>query len=85
MNVYIASGATVFGYKYKTFLPDEPLSRTESHDAVLVVDPYPLANFGHLVLVFYIDYNVAPNDCYNMEGSNLGKYMYTWLVRTHSC
>lgn len=82
MNVYLASGATVFGYKYKTFLPDEPLSRTESHDAVLVVDPYPLANFGHLVLVFYIDYNVAPSDCHNMEGSNLGKYMYTLLVCT---
>lgn len=73
MNVYLASGSSGFGYKYQTFLPDEPLSRSESHDVVLAVDPYPLANFGHLVLVFYVDFNVSPNDCHNMEGHNLGK------------
>lgn len=72
MNVYLASGSATFGYKYQTYLPDEPLSRTESHDAVLVVDPYPLANFGHLVLVFYIDDYVSPSDCFNNEGLNLG-------------
>lgn len=72
MNVYIASPSIV-GYKYKTFLPDEPLSRSDSHDAVVVVDPYPLANFGHLVLVFYVDTNITPNQCHKQEGLNLGR------------
>ena len=72
MNIYIAE-QSMFGIKYKTFLPDEELSRSESHDAVLVVDPYPAANFGHLVVVFYIDNNVNPSDCYTRDGINIGK------------
>ncbi|WAQ93850.1 hypothetical protein MAR_006321, partial [Mya arenaria] len=54
MNVYIAS-PSIFGAKYRASLPDEELTRTDTHDAVMVVDPFPTANFGHLVLVFYID------------------------------
>ncbi|ODM92817.1 hypothetical protein Ocin01_13863 [Orchesella cincta] len=34
-----------------------------SHDAVLVLDPYPKANFGHLVAVFYIDLAVDSRKC----------------------
>ena len=76
MNVYIASGSSTYGYRYKTFLPDEPLSRSESHDAVLAVDPFPLANYGHLVVVFYIDHNVGPSDCFNSDGMNLGEFYH---------
>lgn len=72
MNVYLAS-PSIFGNKYQTYLPDEPLSRSESHDAVVVVDPFPLANFGHLILVFYVDNNITPNECYRTEGLNLGR------------
>lgn len=72
MNVYIAS-PNVFGTKYRATLPDEPLTRGDSHDAVMAVDPYPRANFGHLVLVFYVDKGINPGDCYHMDGKNLGK------------
>ena len=72
MNVYIAS-PSIFGDKYKAYLPDEPLSRSSSHDAVVVVDPFPLANFGHLVIVFYVDINSNHNECIKREGIYVGK------------
>lgn len=34
-----------------------------AHDAILVLDPYPNKNFGHLVAVFYIDFGVDPRKC----------------------
>lgn len=72
MNVYVAS-PSIFGDRYKAYLPDEPLTRSESHDAVVVVDPFPLANFGHLVVVFYIDMNFNYNDCIQQDGVYIGK------------
>lgn len=71
MNVYIAS-PSIFGDKYKAFLPDEPLTRSDSHDAVIAVDPFPLANFGHLVIVFYVDMNSNYNECIKREGIYVG-------------
>lgn len=84
MNVYIAP-PSLFGYKYKTYIPDEPLTRSESHDAVIAVDPYPIANFGHLVLVFYVDNNVNPSDCYEQEGMNLGHMQCMTLALRKRC
>ncbi|XP_052235359.1 uncharacterized protein LOC127847478 isoform X4 [Dreissena polymorpha] len=84
MNVYLAP-PSMFGYKYKTFLPDEPLSRGASHDGVLVIDPYPRANFGHLVLVFHIDTSVSPSDCYDMEGQILGHQQCLTLALRKRC
>lgn len=41
--------------EYDVILPDEKLTRRNTHEGVLVFDPYPHANFGHLVIVFVVD------------------------------
>ncbi|KAG8199752.1 hypothetical protein JTE90_000845 [Oedothorax gibbosus] len=53
MNLYSAEAGP--GQKLKAVLPDGPLTRFDAHDVVLVVDPYPEANLGHLLLVFFVD------------------------------
>ncbi|XP_077973961.1 uncharacterized protein LOC144429658 [Styela clava] len=40
---------------YSVILPDGELYDSAQHHAVAVVDPFPEADFGHLVFVFYID------------------------------
>ena len=72
MNIYIAS-PSIFGEQYKAYLPDEPLTRSDSHDAVVVVDPFPVANFGHLVIVFYVDIHLNHEECYKRDGIYIGE------------
>ncbi|XP_046367157.2 uncharacterized protein LOC124142630 [Haliotis rufescens] len=69
MNVYVAA-PTPYG-KYRANLPDESLTRSSSHEAVLVVDPYPAANFGHLVVAFYVDGGISRNLCEKSGGTYL--------------
>jgi len=59
-----ASGAT--GQREKVFavLPDSSNVRgSGEHDLVLALDPYPNANFGHLIGLFYVDLNVEAGGC----------------------
>ncbi|XP_033762233.1 LOW QUALITY PROTEIN: uncharacterized protein LOC117343822 [Pecten maximus] len=65
MVIHIAP-KTIVG-RYKAVLPDEVLNRKESFDGVLVVDPYPNANFGHLVVVFVIK-EENRNTCRTKDG-----------------
>ncbi|XP_055936942.1 uncharacterized protein LOC129966528 isoform X1 [Argiope bruennichi] len=60
MNFY---SAPVSGNKYRAVLPDGPLTRTDVHDAILVIDPYPEANLGHLLVVFYVDLGWTELQC----------------------
>lgn len=71
MNIYIASPSS-YG-KFRTVIPDEPLTGSGLHDAVIVVDPFPEANFGHLVVVFFLDSSVSLGHCQKMGGVLLGK------------
>lgn len=43
------------------------------HDAVLVLDPYPAASFGHLVLVFFVALRTTEERCAQLQGLRLGK------------
>ncbi len=54
-------------------LPDGGLGRSGAHDAVLVLDPYPAAEYGHLVLVFFVDLHVTENKCQAKQGIFLGE------------
>ncbi|XP_076461822.1 uncharacterized protein LOC143294272 [Babylonia areolata] len=67
MNVHVALPSP-YG-KFRTTIPEEsgPLG-SGLHDAVLVVDPYPRASFGHLVVVFFVDGGVSSSHCHNMGG-----------------
>lgn len=71
INIYIAD-PTPYG-QFAAVLPDGGLSRTGLHDAVITVDPYPLANFGHLVLVFYVEIGVEHLWCQTEGGIYLGE------------
>ena len=73
MNVYLA-GPSAYG-QLRTILPDGGLHKTGAHDAVLVLDPHPEANFGHLVLVFYVELRVTQTWCHVEGGDYLGKYI----------
>ncbi|XP_015911565.1 uncharacterized protein [Parasteatoda tepidariorum] len=66
MNYYLAE--PVPAQKYHAVLPDGPLTRTDPHDAVLVLDPYPKANLGHLLLVFFIDLSWTEFQCLRNGG-----------------
>ena len=67
VNAYVA-GPSVYG-KVTATLPDGGLSRAGAHDAVVVIDPYPEANFGHLVMVFFMDLGSTQTVC-EVEGGN---------------
>lgn len=44
-----------------------------AHDAVLVLDPSPGENFGHPVVLFYVDVNVTKKRCAHLDGIYLGE------------
>ena len=56
-----------------TVLPDGGLSKSGLHDAVVVLDPHPAANYGHLVLVFYVDLHMGDSWCKRQGGKFLGE------------
>lgn len=51
-----------------------------AHDAVLVLDPSPGENFGHPVVLFYVDVNVTKKRCSHLDGIYLGEYMFTGVT-----
>lgn len=53
--VYIAQQGQDINQGFVASLPDGGLTRAGTHYGVLALDPYPEANFGHLVVVFFID------------------------------
>ena len=58
--------------QYDVILPDEKLTRRNTHEGVLVFDPYPHANFGHLVIVFVVDVR-SKFKCAHKKGIYIGK------------
>ena len=75
MSVYLA-GPSHYG-RLRAVLPDGGLHKTGAHDAVLVLDPYPEANFGHLLLTFYVELGVTQTWCHLEGGQYLGKSFCT--------
>jgi len=89
-NVYLAdpqppppptspSGDRRRRYLY-TLLPDGPLDDTGRHhrvDGVVTLDPYPDANFGHLVLVFHVTIAASASWCQLRDGFLIGKQIHT--------
>lgn len=53
--------------------PPRPPVMPSAHDAVLVLDPSPGANFGHPLLLFYVDFNVSPRRCRSRDRLYLGE------------
>lgn len=64
--------------EYDVILPDEKLTRRNTHEGVLVFDPYPHANFGHLVIVFVVDIR-SKFKCEHKKGIYIGKFLFSPL------
>ncbi|XP_062974406.1 uncharacterized protein LOC134393305 [Elgaria multicarinata webbii] len=54
--------------------PQRPASAPSGQDAILVLDPSPGANFGHPLLLFYVDFHVSPRRCRSRDRLYLGSY-----------
>ncbi|KAL3056041.1 hypothetical protein OYC64_018699 [Pagothenia borchgrevinki] len=52
-----------------------------AHDAVLVLDPSPGENFGHPVVLFYVDVNVTKKRCSHLDGIYLGEECLTLALK----
>ncbi|CAL8240993.1 unnamed protein product [Merluccius merluccius] len=65
---------------YKPGPGDRPRPTT-AHDAVLLVDPSPGENFGHPVVLFYVDVNVTKKRCSLMDGIYLGEECLTLALK----
>lgn len=68
-NVYLAAPSSVRGKVNAVYPESSVQSDAEYHDGVLAIDPYPEANFGHLVIVFYIDLNLDRTECEQEGGA----------------
>ncbi|XP_032422568.1 uncharacterized protein LOC116722526 [Xiphophorus hellerii] len=59
----------------------QPLYSSSAHDVVLVLDPSPEENFGHPVVLFYVDMNVTKKKCSHLDGIYLGDECLTLALK----
>ncbi|XP_023136060.1 uncharacterized protein si:ch211-67e16.11 [Amphiprion ocellaris] len=59
----------------------QPLTGSTAHDAVLVLDLSPGENFGHPVVLFYVDVNVTKKRCSHLDGIYLGDECLTLALK----
>ncbi|XP_026150421.1 uncharacterized protein LOC113122950 [Mastacembelus armatus] len=59
----------------------QPFPSSTAHDAVLVLDPSPVENFGHPVVLFYVDVNVTKKRCSYLDGIYLGDECLTLALK----
>lgn len=79
VNFYLAEPKS-YG-KYRAYLPDRVLDKGRLHSGVMVLDPYPTASFGHLVLVFFIDQDVSFAHCQHSNGFSSDRDCLTLAIR----
>ncbi|XP_037344026.2 uncharacterized protein si:ch211-67e16.11 [Pungitius pungitius] len=61
--------------------PQQSVPGAAAHDAVLVLDPSPGENFGHPVVLFYVDVNVTKKRCSHLDGIYLGEECLTLALK----
>ncbi|XP_040912335.1 uncharacterized protein si:ch211-67e16.11 [Toxotes jaculatrix] len=59
----------------------QPFPGSMAHDVVLVLDPSPGENFGHPVVLFYVDMNVTKKRCSHLDGIYLGEECLTLALK----
>lgn len=71
--VYAAQQSSDTHQGFISALPDGGLTRAGTHHGVVALDPHPEANFGHLVVVFFIDKKRRAS-CESDLGIYIGEY-----------
>lgn len=84
MNVYIANAEKQRG-RLVAVLPGKIKLVPTSYDAVLVIDPYPQASFGHPVLVFFIEISSRRSNCGGNRRSTYTGRFYAVVFFNLSC
>lgn len=69
----------ILGEKLIANIPDGSLSRSGSHDAVLVIDPFPKKSFGHFLFGFFVD-QLDETTCELSGGTFIRKYFFVIVV-----
>lgn len=77
------SGSQVLNGMQGPHRHQQSLPRSMAHDAVLVLDPSPGENFGHPVVLFYVDVNVTKKRCSHLDGIYLGESQDTDSYPVH--
>lgn len=54
-------------------------NRNDTYDAVFVLDPYPDANFGHIVFIFLVDFDVNQTVC-NKRLNGIHVFTGKWFL-----
>nr|XP_018909427.1 PREDICTED: uncharacterized protein LOC109038711 [Bemisia tabaci] len=65
--------------------PDGEARHAGSHDAILVLDPYPNLRFGHFVLMFFVDFNTPNDKCAQENGTHFDNGDCLYLAKKHKC
>ncbi|XP_031433263.1 uncharacterized protein si:ch211-67e16.11 [Clupea harengus] len=76
-NTYSVGPALEDGKRNQNVFPG-----SNTHDAVLVLDPSPGESFGHPVVLFYVDFNVTKKRCGHMDGIYMGEECLTLALKT---
>ena len=79
MNIYTADKEPN-GETLTTILVEKVKGSFKSSDAVIVVDPYPDAHFGHTIIIFLIQFVDTPRDC-----SRKGSFFVTGKIMKIRC
>ena len=74
MNLYTASAGND---KLVAVSPDKIKLVPTSYEAVLAIDPYPEASFGHPVLVFFIEHSRTEASCSGNRKSTFESKFYS--------
>ncbi|XP_030846178.1 uncharacterized protein LOC593876 isoform X2 [Strongylocentrotus purpuratus] len=82
MNLYVAPPRPG---GYHAVLPDGGLSGSGTHDVVLAIDPYPRASFGHLVIIFFLDFDLDLDSCQDRGGKYLASGECLQLAEKQRC
>ncbi|KAF4533337.1 hypothetical protein B566_EDAN002734 [Ephemera danica] len=84
IRVYAAVAAGE-GETLTATLPDGPMTRAGSHHGVLLLDPFPMARFGHPVLMFFVDLGISERRCNSLGGKRLESGECLQLARKNRC
>lgn len=82
MNLYTASAQNA---KLIAVSPDKIKLVPTSYEAVLVIDPYPEASFGHPVLVFFTEISSTLTDCNSNKKSTFARKFYYKIILLCIC
>lgn len=79
INYRIYGTEPIDGKKIGAVFPEGDTKHKVFHDGIVILDPFPVARFGHPILVFHINLYVQKSECDELKGFLIGeliRYFY---------